>query len=68
MTERESPTAHGPRVVVGDLFRPTVICRHCGHTEECHGYNEDPILPRLCDVEVSDWADLDCSCPGFEAA
>lgn len=41
------------------------FCLICGHHEDGHGFNEDPLAPRLCDYEVSDHGVLDCQCPGL---
>ena len=43
---------------------PPGFCLNCGHHEDAHGHGL-PLEPRLCDHEVSDYGDMDCSCPGL---
>jgi hypothetical protein len=37
-------------------------CELCGHARSCHSAHGE-----YCEVEVSDYGDLDCSCTGFAA-
>lgn len=48
------------RVVARFSDVSVVTCRHCRHMEDAHRPDGS------CEVEVSDWGTLDCTCPGFE--
>lgn len=61
MTTPEHVAARTRRV----QLLPPGFCLRCGHHEDAHGFSDDPNAPRLCDTEVRDYGDMDCSCPGL---
>lgn len=44
------------------VLLPPGFCLNCGHAEDAHDVR---VPPHVCDVEVRDYGDTDCSCPGL---